>query len=510
MARNLWDPKEGLFGLFDIWSFRKLEALVSSGLGGGSLIYANVLIRKDEKWFCDDGRQVGYEPWPISREDLDPHYTEVEKMLGAAQYPYDSTPKTQEFKTAANALGLDWRLPNLAVTFANGGDEPAPGVPIEEDENLHGRVRLTCRLCGECDLGCNSGSKNTLDFNYLTAADRWGADIRTLADVRVIGPIDGPGTGFTVTYLDHSEAAESQRQNVSSREVTVTADRLVLGAGTLGTTYLLLRNQSAFRHISRALGTRFSGNGDLLTFLRRSRSTVDGTAVPRWLDPSLGPVITSTIRVGDAVDGGDATGRGFYLQDGGYPQFLDWLVEAGGSLQLGARLGKFLAQRVVAHLLGRPRSNVSADVGALFNRGISSGTTVPLLAMGRDVPDGLMSLEGGGLAVDWDPTASEEYFSRVERTVGDIAGALGSKVTRWPLWLFKRVITVHPVGGCPMGVDSRRGVVDAHGRVFDYPGLYVVDGSAMPGPVGPNPSLTIAAFADRVADGILDDRAPDG
>jgi cholesterol oxidase len=46
-------------------------------------------------------------------------------------------------------------------------------------------------------------------------------------------------------------------------------------------------------------------------------------------------------------------------------------------------------------------------------------------------------------------------------------------------------------------------VVDRDGQAFHYPGLFVADGAAMPGPVGPNPSLTIAAFADRVADGIL-------
>jgi cholesterol oxidase len=73
-----------------------------------------------------------------------------------------------------------------------------------------------------------------------------------------------------------------------------------------------------------------------------------------------------------------------------------------------------------------------------------------------------------------------------------------------PLWLFKRVITVHPLGGCPMGRDRSEGVVDSWGQSFDYPGLYVADGSVMPGPVGPNPSLTIAAFADRVAEGILE------
>src|SRR5687768_15431407 len=85
MGRNLWDPSEGLQGLFDVWTFRGLEGVVSSGLGGGSLIYANVLLRKDEKWFVHESPVPGggYEHWPLTRSDLDPHYDRVEQMLGA-------------------------------------------------------------------------------------------------------------------------------------------------------------------------------------------------------------------------------------------------------------------------------------------------------------------------------------------------------------------------------------------------------------------------------------------
>ena len=91
----------------------------------------------------------------------------------------------------------------------------------------------------------------------------------------------------------------------------------------------------------------------------------------------------------------------------------------------------------------------------------------------------------------------------MEDTVHRIADVLGARLDNTPLWLFKRVITVHPLGGCPMAADERDGVIGSDGQVFHYPGLYVVDGASMPGPVGPNPSLTIAAFADHVADGII-------
>src|SRR5436190_18932062 len=101
------------------------------------------------------------------------------------QEPYSANRKVLAFRDAALALGLDWNLVNLAVTFYNDGLPAVPGEPIAEARpNIHGRTRLTCRLCGECDIGCNYGSKNTLDYTYITAAMYAGADIRTRHEVR--------------------------------------------------------------------------------------------------------------------------------------------------------------------------------------------------------------------------------------------------------------------------------------------------------------------------------------
>ena len=136
-------------------------------------------------------------------------------------------------------------------------------------------------------------------------------------------------------------------------EVTVTADRLVIGAGTFGSTFLLLRNRAAFPSLGPALGTRFSGNGDLLTFLLRSqahRGRRGGATAD--LDPEFGPVITSAIRMPDTLDGHGPVGRGFYIEDGGNPAFLDWLVQATDGPGTTARVARFAAQRVWAHLRG--------------------------------------------------------------------------------------------------------------------------------------------------------------
>src|SRR4051812_22573674 len=54
VRQNFWDPSAGLHGLYDVWSFRGLAAVVASGLGGGSLLTSNVLIRKDEDTFVNE------------------------------------------------------------------------------------------------------------------------------------------------------------------------------------------------------------------------------------------------------------------------------------------------------------------------------------------------------------------------------------------------------------------------------------------------------------------------
>ncbi len=502
-SRNVWHPPAGLFGLFDVWAFSGIESVVSSGLGGGSLIYANVLLRKDPAWFVDDDPGSPPRPWPVSYSDLEPHYEKAERMLGAARYPFDVAPYSETAKTratqeAASALGLDWQLPPLAVSFANPGQAPEPGLPlVEEKPNLHGVPRRTCTLCGECDVGCNEGAKNTVDLTYLSRAVDAGAEIRPLSEVRQIEPLGGGG--FRIGYLRHDPGAPLAMPET----VQVTAGRLVLGAGTFGSTYLLLRNRAAFPALGPALGTRFSGNGDLLTFFRHGRQEFAGAQVPRPFDPEFGPVITSAIRLPDTLDGHGPVGRGFYVEDGGNPSFLDWIVETSDMPSAAARLGAFAARRLFSHLRGRPRSNLSGDLSKLLGGGVESSTLVPMLTMGRDVPNGVMRLRQGDLDLDWNTGGSSIYFDRAEATLREIAKAMGAVLANTPLWLFKRVITVHPLGGVPMGARVEEGVVDGWGESFSYPGLHVVDGSVMPGPVGPNPSLTIAAFAERAAAHII-------
>ncbi|MFY9614015.1 MAG: GMC family oxidoreductase [Candidatus Dormiibacterota bacterium] len=505
MANNFWDPSKASYGLYNIWSFGGLEALVSAGLGGGSLIYANVLLRKDEKWFVRGGDQ-GYAPWPMSRAELDPHYDRVERMLAPQVFPIDrepyaSVPKTHALKHAAEQLGLDWQLPPLAVTFAGPGEDPVPGEPIVERPNMHGRTRLTCRLCGECNIGCNYGSKNTLDYNYLTEAQSLGVDIRTLCEVRDFAPV--AGGGYTVRYVQHEpDVPREQTGGKYLEHIELSATHLVLSAGALGSTFLLMKNRDRLPALGDSLGTRFCDNGDLITFLLRARETVDGKKRGRELFPDHGPVITSAIRVPDSLDGGD--GPGFYIEDSGYPSFASWMFQESDAPGEVLRFTRFAGERMWDRLTGNAETNLAGELAGLWGDSDLSSTTLPLLGMGRDNPNGKMRLEDGLLEIDWVLEDSRPYFERVRNTMHDIAATLEADFVDNPIWYLNRVITVHPLGGVPMGRDATEGVVDSFGEVFGHPGLHVADGSVMPGPVGANPSLTIAALADRFAERMVE------
>jgi len=498
VARNFWDPSKGLHGFFDIWSFDGIESLVSSCLGGGSIIYANVLLRKDADWFVhEDG-----EDWPITREDLDPHYDNVERMMKPQRYPFDvdpyaATAKTQAMQETGEQLGVEWLLPNLAVTFGNPDAPPVPGDPIEDGANLYGVERYTCRLLGECNIGCNLGAKNTLDLNYLSRFEEQGGDIRTLCEVRSFAP--RAGGGFEVRYVRHS--TESDGREIDTRALpleTITCDRLVISAGSFGSTFLLLRNRDALPHLSPAIGSHWCGNGDLLGFLA---SRAHGT---RRFDPAVGAVITSALR----YEG--ENGRGYYIEDGGYPTFVSWLLEMTDAAGATRRAVRFLWRRIRDKLSKKPVSNLSAEFWNLLGDSARSSNSLPLLGMGRDVPDGRLFLEDGYLQNSWTMKTSKAYYDSVKRSMEQIADVTGAKFVDEPLWYFRRNVTVHPVGGCPMGRTPADGVVDAHGQVFGHPGLSVADGSVLPGPVGPNPSLTIAAVADRSAEWMLENWQPRG
>jgi cholesterol oxidase len=286
-------------------------------------------------------------------------------------------------------------------------------------------VRLTCRLCGECNIGCNYGSKNTLDFNYLSdAALRHGASIFTRCEVKTFEP--RTGGGYTVGFVDHSQAVEGEKREQPLPVHAITCDRLVLAAGTFGSTYLLLKNRAAFPGLSDRLGTRFCGNGDLLTFALKAMRVRDGRRASYLLDPGYGPVITSTIHVPDALDGGP--GRTYYIQDGGQPQIASWIMETGNVPAVLRRVLRLAVRLVKKWLRIDRRSDIGREIAAAFGPATLSSTSMLIFAMGRDVPDGNMSLtDDGYLDIDWRTRRSNAFFQQIRGTGRQIADVLDAK-----------------------------------------------------------------------------------
>jgi cholesterol oxidase len=445
--------------------------------------------------------------WPVGRDALDPHYEAVLGVLRPERLPttepYASIPKTREFTRAAKAAGFTVDRPPLAIRFAPAADAPAaPGIPLADDGNLHHRPRLTCRLLGECDVGCNEGAKNSLDMTYLTAAQGHGAQIRTLCEAVAIDRV--PGGGWGVRYVQHVAARAGHRADLldPTREIDrrITAKLVILAAGTLGSTRLLLAHRGSLPGLSHQLGRRFSTNGDMITFARDCL-TADRRAW-RELSPSLGPVITTSAHRSSG-------GHDVWLQDAGGPDFSEWMWQAPEVPgDLFGVIRRMLVSRAAEAVGGRRRTRVSADVASAFGNARSSAAMLPLLSMGIDVPGGRLSLDGDVLQLDWDPDGdSHDYFDAAEAAARSVAEQLGGRLAPRFGLARARAMTVHPLGGCSMGRDHDHGVVDEWGEAFDgedrYRGLFVADGSVMPGPVGPNPSLTIAALADRFSERMI-------
>jgi cholesterol oxidase len=192
-------------------------------------------------------------------------------------------------------------------------------------------------------------------------------------------------------------------------------------------------------------------------------------------------------------------GHSTWIEDGGYPRGMEmmWQVtEMPGDLWRARGVG-------FRSLRGRLLGNVGGEVMEALGNAHASTSMLPLLAMGRDVPGGTMDLDGEALTLDWNPNAeSDSYFSFVERATAVLTERLGGKLgdRGWRRrFMPGRGACAHPLGGCRMANSESEGVIDPRGEVFGCKGLFVADGSAMPGPVGPNPSLTIGALSHRIA-----------
>ncbi|WP_296509071.1 GMC oxidoreductase [Rhodoferax sp.] len=513
-AANFWAPAEDgqarkLNGLFDIRNYRRMDSVVSAGLGGGSLIYANV--------FMPAPAWVFGPRWPaqISATTLAPYYRVAQSVLAARPVPpaegdaRRTIQRTSLYADFARADGRTSRAADIAVFFGKGYASRQSGpLPLgEQERNRYGATQTSCTYCGECDVGCNVHAKNTLDLNYLFAAEKQhGALVETGSEVTRITPLSEAGEpdstadgryGYRVDYRDDA-----------GTPLHALARRVVVAAGTLGTNELLLRCRDTLGtlpRLSQRLGHGFSGNGDFLSFVS------GGT---RAADPTYGPVITQFIDYG--LQQPTPGQPSFMLEDAAYPAFAAWYVEglrpaAGLSYLFNriARTFKVFKQRWVDQLFsGKWSGSMSAYAHTALQGDLSYRSSV-LLFMGQDAADGTLHLHRGRLALDWPQSSSRPLYDAIVacgKRFQQFAGA--STYFPQPTWAWpvRNNITVHPLGGCALAEEPAHGVVSslpgARGQVFGYQRLYVADGSLLPTGVGANPSATIAALAEWIAEDI--------
>src|SRR6202522_3630763 len=281
-------------GLFDFQVGPDVTVLTGCGLGGTSLINASVALEPSDAIFADDR-------WPAELrrrpEVLRPFMRAAREMLGSTPYPRDfpDLPKLRALEQAAAGLGRPVVRPDLNVTFTSG-------------PNAAGGRQNACNLCGDCCSGCNYGAKNTTLMNYLPDAYAHGAHIFTEVAVQSVRRCQGTWrVGFDVL----GEGPATSR--------FVTADVVVLAAGTLGSTQILLRSQEMGLPVSERLGDGFSGNGDVLAFAYDTDEPVRdvglGDRVPR-ADTAVGPCITGLI---DLRGPDTAVENALIIEDGSIP-----------------------------------------------------------------------------------------------------------------------------------------------------------------------------------------------
>ena len=470
VARSFWNYKD--LGLLDYRAFENIDVIQASGVGGGSLVYFNVHIRTPKEIF-ENSR------WPpgVKRNVLDPFYDKARDMLEARPLTppaeLDMPPRTQAFLDVTQRVG---RKPELMEICVYTGPEKTNRQGIKQDG---------CVYCGNCMLGCHVHAKNTLDLNYIPLAEKNGAEVYPLHQVEKIEPLETVETnGYRVHFRQfNANTSESEPGSVVGRKV-------IISAGSLGSTEILLRCRDLHKtlpNLSHALGTKFSGNGDFLL-----AGTLESN---REIDPGAGPSITA------AIDASTANNK-IMIQDLGFPDPLLWYLEA--SLPVPRRLKNIslFFKKYFMRVLGLDHSYAFHDgADKLFQGGVTP-RFMPYLGMGTDAADGFMKLSRGDIEIEWDTRNSRQMFSEMEETLKDLSRALGGKYLPSVLWgwPFRRLLTAHPLGGCPMSDDPAEGVVNEFGEVWNYPELYVADGSIIPSALSVNPSATISALSERIAD----------
>lgn len=456
----LWDQDrpESCNGWVDLRIMDQMIVAQGAGVGGGSLIYANVSVDAKPDAFASG--------WPsaISLEALKPFYARVGEMLRPMGIPDNQlTERYRLMRDAAEAIGEGSRLRklDLAVTFDPEWNyslpDPFNAKHSKPFTNAQGKKQGTCVHLGQCDIGCPVGAKNTLDLNYLAAAETSGAIVEPLS---VVTHISNLGSTWRVHYCRIGQGQRAQCH--------VDAKQVILAAGSLGSSEILLRSRDEYRtlpKLPRSLGRGWSSNGDFLT---------PAYYPDRRIAATEGPTISAAI---DFLDG-TRDGARFFVEDGGFPNVLLHMLGLRSAIPVKAR--KSSGHSFPDHIM--PWFGQAYDGG--------DGT----LYLGRNWGRPWRRK----LKLNWNPDRSFTGVQGLADIHVELSKATGGRALPVPAWKYLRnLVTPHPLGGCNMAASPACGVVDDRCAVFGHKGLYVMDGSVVPRPIGLNPSKTIAAIAER-------------
>ena len=478
-------------GLFDLSMNDDLHVLSGCGLGGTSLINANVSLKADDRVFRAS-------VWPsalTSDAALELGYERALAMLEPGTLPENRpVAKLEALRTAARAMDAPCGPVPINVAFEAGRNQA--GVELE-----------ACTFCGDCCSGCNIGAKKTTMMTWLPDAVNHGAEVFTRASVSHIERT--PGGAWRVHY----HAVGFARDRFEDEPLSVTAPVVILGAGSLGSTGILLRSRQRGLDLSSQLGQGFTGNGDVLGFTYNGRLPVGSVGIGQredGVDPP-GPSITGAIDLRNT----DAVRDGLIIEEGVIPSPLAPLLPP--SLAAMASLAGKDTDSGLSDWLDERRNEIESLIRGSYQGAVHSSQV--LLTMAHDDGAGAIRLDDHGRPrVHWPGVARQKIFADIARRGEEIARALGATWIENPIarrLLGENLITVHPLGGCNIASDRDSGVVDHKCRVFDggsddpeavHEGLYVCDGAAIPSPVGVNPLLTISAIAERAAIHIARDR----
>jgi cholesterol oxidase len=470
--KYLWMPAARAFGVLQISLLKGVMVLHGTGVGGGSLGYANVLEIPTEATFATPAWN---EPLKWSKV-LKPHYETARRMLGVTRNP--RLLKADEvLQDIARQRGTEstFRATEVGVFF--GVENETVPDPYFDGE---GPARTGCNFCGGCMVGCRYNAKNTLPKNYLYFAEKRGAEIRAeceVCDVRPLPAGQPDGARYVVIYRRSTALLGRTRHQIRARNVVFTA-------GVLGTLKLLLQCRDVHRflpELSPRLGDRVRTNSEALLGSIARKSDINY---------SQGIAITSIFNANEVTRIEPVR----YPDGSSLMRFISApLISQGDSVPL----------RMVKSLW----INISHPIDflrAMILPGWAHNVTILLIMQNVDnrlrvrIGRSLFTLFRRGLVAE--PDREHKLSARVDighditrtfakKTNGVPAGSLGENLLNLPT-------TAHILGGCPIGKDASVGVVDENFQVHNYPGLYVVDGSIMPGNPGVNPSLTITALAE--------------